>query len=93
MAGKKLEYQIGVDSSQGITGVKKFSDSVKRELKSTEDDVRRDRHRRGEGGPGAVRDGRDLDTELDRAAAAAEALSQAFGPELTGEGRRGAAGR
>ena len=85
MAGKKLDYQITVDSSQGITGVKNFSRTVQDELKKVEGEFD-DTATAGERVATVLSAmARDLDTELDRAAAAADALSTALGPELAGK--------
>src|SRR5262245_33720785 len=83
MAGKKLEYQIGVDSTQGQKGVKDFSRAVQQELRKVEDDFD-DTASAGEKVATVLSTmARDLDDELGRAATAADALSQALGPELT----------
>ena len=77
-------YKIGVDSSQGVAGVKQFSSAVKRELKSIEGDFD-DTATAGEKVATVLsKMAAELDTELDRAAQAADALSAALGPELAG---------
>jgi hypothetical protein len=84
MAGKKLEYQIDVDSSQGIQGLKQFSTAVSRELKNIEDSFD-DSAGAGEKVAAALKAiAAAADAELTEAAAAAEKLSVALGPELTG---------
>ena len=82
MAGKKLEYTIGVDSDQGITGVKNFSRTVQQELKKVEDDFDETATAGDRVATVLSAMAKDLDDELGRAALAADALAQALGPEL-----------
>ena len=48
MAGRRLEYEIGVDPSKGIAGLKQFSTAAKKamgDVDSSLDDTRRRRWR------------------------------------------------
>ena len=74
MADRKLDYQIGVDASKGITGVKQFSSTVKKELKSIEGDFDDTATAGQKVATVLSKMASELDTELDRAAQAAEAL-------------------
>ena len=83
MAGSRdLTYKIGVDSSQGVAGVKQFSSAVKKELKSIEGDFD-DTATAGQKVANVLSlMAKELDDELGRASAAADALATALGPEL-----------
>ena len=90
MASKDLTYKIGVDSSQGVSGVKQFSSAVKRELKSIEGDFD-DTATAGQKVATVLSAmAKDLDTELDRAAQAADALRAALGEDLASKADVGA---
>jgi ABC-type transporter Mla subunit MlaD len=82
MASKDLSYKINVDSSQAITGVKGFSRAVQDELKKVEQDFD-DTATAGDRVATVLSAmAKDLDTELGRAGAAADALKTALGEDL-----------
>lgn len=85
MSGKKLTYDIGVDASSGITGVKQFSRAVQSELKRVDTSFD-DTATAGERVATVLSTmATDLDDELTRAKTAADALAAALGPELAGK--------
>ena len=92
MAGRDLNYRITVDAASGTAGIRDFSRAVTREMKAVDQSL-------DETGSNAGRVARALgqladaaETELKSAAAAADALGQALGPELAASmGRDGIA--
>ena len=85
MASKDLSYKIGVDSSQGVSGVKQFSRAVQDELRKVDSEFDETASSGEKVAAVLSAMAKDLDVELDRAAQAAEALSRALGPELAGK--------
>jgi hypothetical protein len=85
MAGKKLEYQIAVDSGQAVTGVKNFSRAVQDELAKVEADFDDTASAGDRVATVLSAMAKDLDVELGRAAEAADALRQALGEDLAGK--------
>ena len=83
MAGKKLQYDIAVDSSQEITGVKNFSRAVQDELKKVDAGFDETATSGEKVATVLSQMAKDLDDELGRAAQAADALATALGPELS----------
>ena len=79
---KKLEYDISVDSSGGIKGLKQFSGAVRKEMKAigdSADDASTNAQKLAKVLSGLAG---DMKVELNQAAEAAEAMSRALGPEL-----------
>lgn len=90
MAGKKLDYEINVDSSGGIKGIEKFGKAVRKELKAVEADLE-DTRTAGQKMADALDSlAGQMEAELKGAAKAAEALGRALGPELAGRSDIGA---
>lgn len=92
MAGKDLNYRINVNAAAGTAGIRDFSRSVTRELKSVDnalDDTSTNAQKVAQS-LGKMAD--QAEQELKAAARAADALGQALGPELAAEmGRDGIA--
>jgi polyhydroxyalkanoate synthesis regulator phasin len=90
MAGRKLEYEIGVDATKGISGVKQFSSAVKKELRATEDAFEDTSTAGDKVATVLSKMAGELDDELKRAATAADALRDALGTDLASRADVGA---
>ena len=79
---KRLEYEIGVDASKGVGGLKQFSAAVKKAMADVEGSVADTATQADKVSQAFVEMAGKIETEMKQAADAAEALGKALGPEV-----------